>query len=399
MPGDPPLTDGSNGKREPSPPSLAQLAAFFLQLGTFTFGGPAAHLAVMEDQLVRRRGWLTREQFLDLLGAANLIPGPTSTELAVYIGYRVAGVRGLLLAGSCFILPAATMVTAIAWAYVKFGRLPAVNGILYGVQPVVIAIIIQALWRLGRAAVKTPFLALIGATATALSLWGINPIAVIFGAGVLVAMTTATARRFKHPEKSPILPPAIQLPLAAGAAATTAAATVGLWPLFLVFLKIGSVVFGSGYVLLAFLRDDLVTGRHWITESQLFVSIAVGQVTPGPVFTTATFIGYLLMGPSGAAVATAGIFLPAFALVWLTAPIVRRIRQWPAAGAFMDGLNVASTGLIAAVAWQLGVKALVDAKTIIIGAASAIILLLWRVNPTWLILAAAALGIWLGRAV
>ncbi|MDB5296690.1 MAG: chromate transporter, chromate ion transporter family [Phycisphaerales bacterium] len=392
---------------------LKELAALFLKLGTVAFGGPAAHTALMEDEVVRRRQWLTRERFLDLLGATNLIPGPNSTELAIHVGYDRAGLPGLLVAGSCFILPAALIVGAIAWAYVRFGRLPEVAGVLYGVKPVVIAVVAQALWRLGGTAVRTRGLAAVGAGALLASLLGVDELVVLFGAAALVAAAAPVARRRRAGE---LILPAVALPdpgltagtpLAAGpatvagvAGAGAAGAGVGLWPLFLVFLKIGSVLFGSGYVLLAFLRADLVERHHWLTEAQLLDAVAVGQVTPGPVFTTATFVGYLLAGPAGAAVATVGIFLPAFAFVAASAPFVPRLRRSPTAGAFLDGLNVASLALMAAVTLQLGRAALVDPTTVAVAAASAVLLLRYRVNATWLVAGGAVVGLaatWWGR--
>lgn len=383
---------------DPRAKRLREVAAVFLRLGATAFGGPAAHVAIMEDEIVRRRAWVTREKFLDLLGAVNLIPGPNSTEMAIHLGYVRAGVAGLILAGVCFILPAVIIVAAIAWAYVSYGRLPQITGILYGVKPVVVAIIAQALWRLGKSALKTPFLAVMAMLAAAASAFGVNELVVLFAGAAVVALVETVIRK-RTVVSTFALPP---LPLAQATLATTAAATTtaagvtaaGLWPLFLVFLKIGSVLFGSGYVLLAFLRADLVQRLGWLTEAQLLDATAVGQVTPGPVFTTATFIGYLLAGKAGAIVATVGIFLPAFFFVALSAPFVHRMRQSPTAGAFLDGLNVASLALMAVVTVQLGHAALVDWPTIALAAASLAVLLFTRVNSTWLILIGAAAG-WL----
>lgn len=377
---------------------LREVAAVFLRLGATAFGGPAAHVAIMEDEVVRRRAWVTREKFLDLLGAVNLIPGPNSTEMAIHLGYLRAGVAGLILAGVCFILPAVIFVAAIAWAYVSYGRLPQITGILYGVKPVVVAIIAQALWRLGKSALKTPFLAVMAVLAAAASALGVNELVVLFAGAAVVALIETVIRK-RATVTALALPP---LPLAQATLATTAAATTtaagvtaaGLWPLFLAFLKIGSVLFGSGYVLLAFLRADLVQRLGWLTEAQLLDATAVGQVTPGPVFTTATFIGYLLAGKAGAIVATVGIFLPAFFFVALSAPFVHRMRQSPTAGAFLDGLNVTSLALMAVVTVQLGHAALVDWPSIALAAASLAVLLFTRVNSTWLILIGAAAG-WL----
>jgi chromate transporter len=376
---------------------LPELAWLFLRLGLTAFGGPAAHIALMRQECVERRKWLTSEQFLDLLGASNLVPGPSSTELAIHIGFRRAGWLGLLAAGVCFILPAFLLVMAIAWVYVKFGRLPQVMGILYGVKPVVIAIILQALWNLGKTAVKTRFLAAVGVVATGAAFLGVNPLAVLFGAGAIVGCQRWWAEGRKASGGPLLMLLLIIGVLAAGPTllgrAIGNAATPSPTPLFLVFLKLGAVVYGSGYVLLAFLRTELVTRRAWLTAAQLLDSVAVGQVTPGPVFTTATFIGYVLAGPAGAAVATFGIFLPAFVFVAVSGPLVSRIRQSPPAGAFLDGVNVASLGLMAVVTWELGRDALRGPITITLALVSALLLLRYRVNSAWLLLGGAIIGI------
>ena len=364
--------------------SLGELAVFFLRLGVTAFGGPAAHIAMMESMLVRERRWLSREKFLDLLGAANLLPGPTSTELAIYIGYQKAGFAGLLLGGGCFILPAALLTLALAWAYVRLGSLPPAAGVLYGIKPVIIVVIAEALWHLGRTALKTWLLALVGLVATAAALLGANPLAILLAAGAAMVTMRLAQRKRAGPEMF------FGCSLFAGAGAS---ATVGLLPIFLAFAKIGAVVFGSGYVLLAFLRADLVDNFHWLSEAQLLDAIAVGQFTPGPVFTTATFIGYLLAGVPGAIVATLGIFAPAFALVAISGPIIPRLRRSPAAGAFLDGINAAALGLIAAVGWQLGRAALVDVMTVVIAMVSALLLLRFRVNSAWLVLGGALAGL------
>lgn len=384
--------------------SLSELALFFLRLGFTAFGGPAAHIAMMEDELVRRRKWLSREKFLDLLGASNLIPGPSSSELAIHIGYLRGGWAGLVIGGCCFIFPAAILVGVIAWAYVRFGQLPAATAVLYGVKPVVIAVIVQALWGLGRAAVKSSVLAVVGALCVLLSVSQINLILILFGAGTAVALLHSLSRR--QPKKEVPAQLAVgsswrtaQLifarifPWASAASATGIAVVPGMWPLFLVFLRIGSIVFGSGYVLLAFLRADLVAHRAWLTDSQLVDAVAIGQVTPGPVFTTATFIGYLLRGPLGALVATVGIFLPAFILVAASGPLIPLIRRSSTAGAFLDGVNVASLALMAVVSYQLGRSAIVDWLTIVLAIASAALLLRFRVNSAWLVLGGAVIGI------
>jgi chromate transporter len=369
----------------PSPTPLRDIASVFLKLGTTAFGGPAAHIAMMDEEVVARRRWLTREQFLDYLGAVNLIPGPNSTELAIHIGHARAGWWGLLVAGVAFIVPAFLIVSAIAWGYVRYGSLPDAAGILYGVKPVVVAVVAQALVGLARTAVRSPRLAAIALGAAFAALAGMHELAVLLAAGILAAVTGAAARAR-----------ALLVSLLAGSSAAVAAASasppVALGPLFLVFAKAGAVLFGSGYVLLAFLRADLVERLGWLTEAQLLDAIAVGQVTPGPVFTTATFIGYLLAGPTGAVVATVGIFLPAFFFVAVSGPLVPRLRASRLAGAVLDGVTVASLALMAVVTLQLARAALVDVTTWAIAAGSLAAMLWLRVNSAWLMLAAAALG-------
>jgi len=361
--------------------SLSELAGLFLKFGTIAFGGPAAHIAMMEDEVVRRRRWLTRDQFLDYVGATNLIPGPNSTELAIHIGHARAGWPGLIVAGACFILPASLIVTAIAWAYERFGALPAVGGVLYGVKPVVIAVVVQALWGLGRAAVKTLTLVALGLAALGAAALGVHELLVLFVAGAGMALIRRGPRGAA---------PALVGFVPAGLAA--AATPFGLWSLFGIFVKIGAVLFGSGYVLLAFLRADLVERLGWLSERQLLDAVAVGQVTPGPVFTTATFIGYVLGGGAGAAVATVGIFLPAFVFVALSGPVVPRLRRSPTAAAVLDGVNVASLALMAVVSWQLGQAALVDPLTVVLAAVSAVLLVRYRVNSAWLVVGGALVG-------
>jgi chromate transporter len=365
----------------------AALAVTFLRLGLTAFGGPAAHIALMEQEFVRRRRWLTAHDFLDLVGAASLIPGPSSTEVAIYIGYRRAGLVGLALAGTCFILPAALIVSGLAWAYVHYGQLPTASGLLRGVEPVVVAIIAQALWTFGRTAIKTPLLAALGLSSFVLDVLGVSPLVLLAIAGA-VGMA---ARAKRSPDLRAAIVPA--LPWAAGAVGTAMSASPSLTSLFLVFLKAGSVVFGSGYVLLAFLRGDLVDRLRWLTEAQLVDAVAVGQVTPGPVFTTATFIGYVLHGAAGAFVATVGIFLPSFILVAVTAPFIPRLRRSRIASGFLDGVNVASLGLMAAVSIQLARTAVVDALSAAIALVSLALLVRFRINSTWLIAGGALIGI------
>jgi len=369
--------------------SLWTLGLLFLRLGTTAFGGPAAHIAMMEDEVVRRRRWLTHDEFLDLLGATNLIPGPNSTELAIHIGHRQAGWPGLLVAGISFIVPAVLIVTAFAWAYVRYGSLPQVAGVLYGVKPVIIAVVLQALWSLGRTAIKNKLLALVALAAVVLTFLRVHELVVLFGAGAIVGLIRLIARQIRS-GRNLMSASSVLLFLQASAAP---AAPFGLWPLFLFFVKVGAVLYGSGYVLLAFIRADLVERWHWLTETQLLDAIAVGQVTPGPVFTTATFIGYVLGGTQGALVATLGIFLPAFFFVGLSGPLVPRIRKSPTAGAFLDGVNAAALALMLVVTYELGRAALVDLKTIMLAVISAVILFRFRVNSAWLVLGGAIIGL------
>ena len=366
---------------------LADLARVFLKLGTISFGGPAAHIAMMEDEVVVRRGWLTREEFLDYVGATNLIPGPNSTELAIHVGHARAGWPGLLVAGAAFILPAACIVFFLAWGYVRFGALPSVVQAFAGVKPVVIAIVVQALWRLARTAVRSTTLAVIGALAIVATLAGVNELLVLAGGGL-----SAVALSMKR-SSGLDLPRSLLVFSALQAVAVPSAAAIGLWPLFGVFLKIGSVLFGSGYVLLAFLRADLVDRLHWITQQQLLDAVAVGQITPGPVFTTATFVGYLVAGGRGAVVATIGIFLPAFFFVAVSGPLVPRIRRSPIAGAALDGINVASLALMSVVTWVLARSAVVDLPTALLAIVSAILLFRYRMNAAWIVAGGALAGI------
>ena len=374
---------------------LRELAALFLKLGTIAFGGPAAHIAMMEEEVVRRRRWLSREDFLDLVGAVNLIPGPNSTELAIHIGHRRAGWKGLLVAGICFIVPAFVLVFAIAWGYVRFGRLPQAQSFLYGVKPVIIAVVVQALWGLGRSAVKNARLGVLGFIALAAVMLGAHELLVLFAIGAAAMAFEVIAAKRPSRLSALLIPPGL---FSLAGASVTGGAGVQAGTLFLVFLKVGSVLFGSGYVLLAFLRADLVERLGWMTEAQLLDAVAVGQVTPGPVFTTATFIGYLLAGPSGAVLATVGIFAPAFAFVALSGPLVPWLRKTREAGAFLDGINVASLALMAAVTWQLGRAALSDGWAIGLAALSAVVLLRYRVNSAWLVLGGAATGLLLRLA-
>ena len=369
---------------------LVELALVFLKLGTIAFGGPAAHIAMARQEIVERRRWLTESEFLDRVGAANLIPGPSSTELVIHIGHRRAGWPGLIVAGCCFILPAAISVGVLAWMYVRFGSLPAVAGLLYGVKPVVIAVILQALWSFSRTAIRSRWLALVGAVAAGLALVPLHPLLVLIAGGALAGTRNLLARAQATGKSAAAFMLSFGSKAVGGAAVATA---VGVVPIFTSFVKIGSVLFGSGYVLLAFLRAEFVERRGWLTSQQLLDAVAVGQITPGPVFTTATFIGYILHGPAGAFAATLGIFLPAFVFVAASAPLIPLLRRSAFAGAVLDGINVAALALMAIVTWQLGAAALVDWLTVLIALVAAVLLFRWRINSAWLILASAVLGV------
>ncbi len=384
---------------------LRELAVLFLRLGTTAFGGPTAHIAMMEEEVVVRRQWLSRQGFLDLVSASNLIPGPNSTELAIHIGWQRARWTGLVVAGLSFLLPATLLVWGIAVLYVSYGTLPAASGLLAGVKPVVLGIVLVALVRLARSALASKLTRVL-AVVSLLAIWsGLHEL-VVLGACASVAWFDGRFVRGGQPWQRAIL----CLPLAQGARELlTEHAQTSLTALFLVFAKIGSVLFGSGYVLLAFLRSDLVVRLGWLTEAQLLDAVAVGQFTPGPVFTTATFVGYVVAGHAGALVATAGIFLPAFVFVALSAPVLARWRANPDLRRVFDGLNAASLALMAFVTIQLAPNALGLDGSVTTSAANSlpngwralaalmcasVVLLVvrTRVNSAWLVLAGGMIG-------
>jgi len=364
--------------------SLREIAWEFLRLGFVAYGGPAAHIAMMEERFVRRRPWVSRERFLDLVGAVNLLPGPSSTELAIYLGEIRGGPMGLIVAGSCFILPAAVLVVALAWAYGSYGTVPQVAGLLFGIKPVVVALVAQAVWNLAKAALKNTALAVLAAAVIALAFLGMNVLFLLIGAGLLW-MVIREGRRLAHSNVDTAR--VLSVFMAGGVG------PVGIAPLFLYFLKIGAVLFGSGYVLLAVLRADLVVRLHWLTDAQLLDAIAVSQATPGPFFTVATFIGYLLGGWRGAGLATIGMFLPAFVYVGLTAGFLLRLRKSPFASSFLDGVNAAAVALMAYVGWQFARATLLNAPAVLLALASAVLLFRYKVNSAWLVLGGAVAGL------
>lgn len=376
--------------------TVGEVARLMFRLGWTAFGGPAAHTAMLRDEVVTRRKWLPEQEFLDLVGAANLIPGPTSTELVIHTSYQRAGWRGMLAGGSLFILPAVVLVLAFAWLYVEYGTTAQGQWLLYGIKPVIIAVVAQAIWGLGRTAVKGPFLAAIGLLVLAGYLLGFNEIVLLLGGALVVALVRnrnrlrpgrVSASTFAFPPLGALKLPALLAVTAAGAERYSDGR------MFLTFLKIGTVLYGSGYVLLAFLRRDFVERLGWLTEEQLLDAVAVGQFTPGPVFTTATFVGYVAGGFSGALVATIAIFLPAFVFVAISIPVLPRVRKSPWTAAALDGVNVAAIGLMAAVAWEIGRAAIVDVVTVLLALGAAIALIRFKVNSAWLVLAGGIIGI------
>ena len=382
---------------------IGQLLGLFLKLGVTAFGGPAAHIAMMEDEVVTRRGWMTRERFLDLIGATNLIPGPNSTEMALHIGFVRGGIVGLVVAGISFILPAALLTLGCAWVYDRFQTVPQAEALLYGIKPAVIAVILSAVWRLGKTAAKGPFLIGIGFLVMVLVLFGINEIIALLGGGIVGILWQLGSRLGKGKTLLGFAWfPSSQLALAV---TTASSSSVTLPSLGLFFLKIGCVLFGSGYILVAYLQGGLVEQYQWLTQQQLLDAVAIGQFTPGPVLTTATFIGYVLAGPSGALVATLGIFGPSFLFVLATNPLIPRLRQSAVAGAFLDAVNASAIGLMTAVTIELARHTLIDweAKQIdwgagLIALVSAAVLFRYKVNSAWLVLGGAAIG-WLLKTV
>jgi len=365
---------------------LRELAQLFLKLGSVAFGGPAAHIAMMQDEVVDRRGWFSRQRFLDLVGATNLIPGPNSTELAIHIGYERAGWAGLLVAGSSFIVPAMLIVMAFAWAYVEYGSTPAGEALLYGVQPVVIAIVAHALAKLAPTAARDWLLRGIGVASIALFLAGTNELLILFGLGLLVMLVRNAARL-----GSGAAPMLLPTPLILWA--QDAGVPVTLERLFFTFLKIGAVLYGGGYVILAFLQNDFVDRLGWLTQQQLIDAVSVGQVTPGPVFTTATFIGYVLKGVPGALLATLAIFLPSFIFVPFSHRYIERMRASRWFSGLLDGVNAAAVGLMAGVTIELAREAIIDVTTVVVAVVALLLLAVVRVNSAWLILAGGAIGL------
>lgn len=389
---------GEDGEPRREPGRLGELARLFLKLGVIAFGGPAAHIAMLEDEVVTRRKWIGRQHFLDLIGATNLIPGPNSTEMTMHVGYERAGWAGLVTAGSCFIGPAVVITGVLGWLYVQYGSLPAVEPFLYGIKPAVIAVILGAIWRLARPAVKDWRFAVLGLGVAVALLLGLGEIQGLLLGGVLGMLWFRVGRGEDSGTAGRYLPILFLRDGAsagvqgAGAAAMGAAAAVSLPKIFLFFLKVGSVLYGSGYVLVAFLEGGLVSDYGWLTRAQLLDAIAIGQLTPGPVLSTATFIGYVLDGVPGAAAATVGIFLPSFFFVLLLNPLIPRLRESAWLSAFLDAVNVSALALMVAVTIQLGVAVLVSWPAWVIALAAGVLVVRFRTNAVWLVLGGAVVG-------
>ena len=371
--------------------SLLEVCLVFLRLGTLSFGGPAAHIAMMENEFVQKRQWLERGKFLELVGASNLIPGPTSTELAIYIGYLKAGWPGLIGAGVFFILPAMLIVLFLAHIYVLYGELPQVSFALYGVKPVIVAIIAQAIWNLGKTAVKDVPSGLIGGMALGLSFFVVNPLFLLMLSGVAMIAIKRAHKIKMNVFLAPVL--AFVDVTKSEAVQAAAGAKLSLAALFVTFFKIGAVLYGSGYVLLAFLWTDFVQNYQVLTSQQLLDAVAIGQVTPGPVFTTATFIGYVIAGIPGAIVATIAIFLPSFVFVPVISIFLSKIKNSAIASDFLAGVIVASLALMASVTWTLAMSSVIDWLTALLAMLSCIAIFKYRVNTTWLIFGGGAIGI------
>ena len=391
--------------------SVSSIILVFLKISFTAFGGHAAHLAMMEEEVVRKRKWISHEEFLDIISAANLIPGPNSTETALHIGYSLASWQGFFAAGLSFITPTIIIVTGVAMAYVKYGMLPATENILFWIKPVIMAVISLAIYRFSKTAVKNKLLLLMLLLACLASVFKITEIAVILAVGVvvmfinlaqqgtslkkipgdfLIKLKKLIAKIFSRDKFNSFAPSSFLLDPIIQASSCTV--SCDLPAIFLFFFKISAIIFGSGYVLYAFLYNDLVVNYQWISQAQLIDAIAIGQFTPGPVFTAATFIGYLLAGVPGALIASVGVFLPAFIYVAITSPFLSQMRQSKSLSFFLDGVNVASLALMIVVCFNLANAMLTNSLAISIFVVSLGILWRFKVNSAWLILVAAVLG-------
>jgi len=370
---------------------LASVVLLGLRLGTTSFGGPAAHIAMLRNEVVRNQAWVSEEEFLDLLGASNLIPGPTSSEMVMHVGMTRAGTPGLVFGGLAFLLPAAFISGGLAWLYQQSGNLPAFDHVLYGIKPVVIAVIIQAVWGLGKTALKGWWTAGLAAVALALAFTPVSDILILLGCGVVAALARGVIQRRGRTFGIAGAWIAGLMPLAAATGVPYSS-----WQLFWSFLKIGATLFGSGYVLFAFMQQEFVDRLGWLSQQELLDAIAVGQFTPGPVFSSATFAGYLMGGWGGAALATVAIFLPAFVLVAITHRHVGALRSNPWSSGFLTGVNAAAVALMASVLVATGRDGIVDAPTLLLALGASVLLIRWRVNSALLIVTGAAIGLLLG---
>ena len=367
--------------------SVKEVALVFFKLGLIAFGGPAAHIAMMEEEVVNKRKWITRQHFLDLVGATNLIPGPNSTEMAIHCGHERAGIAGLVVAGVSFIFPAVVLTGFLAHLYVEYGSVPEVTPFLLGIKPAVIAIILSAIYKLGKTALKNIQLAILGLIVIVASLVGVNEIIAILGAGIMGMLWFSIERSFK--------PEGLHSLFLVSLFSTTPvlANQISTVKLFGVFLKVGAVLFGSGYVLVAYLDGELIEKLGWLTRQQLLDAIAIGQFTPGPVLSTATFIGYQIQGLWGALAATTGIFLPSFLFVLLLNPMVPKLRSSPLAAGFLDSVNIAAVGIMTAVTFALGKSVLVDWRSwVILVVSVGITFGVKKANALWIVLGGGILG-------
>lgn len=368
---------------------LFEITISFLKLGLTAFGGPAAAMAMMRQEFVSKRKWLDEDEFLDYMGISNLIPGPNATELAMHIGYKHAGWVGLISAGVCYILPAMIIVLIFAWAYVHFRSLPSLEAVLYGIKPVVVAILMSALWFMLKPRMKLSLGLGITAIVLVAYLLGLGPLPLLLGGGALMGIWNLIASKDRFPPSTGSLLSILLFKFDI----QTFPETFSLARLFWVFIKAGSLMYGSGYVLLAFIENDLVKKFGWLTRSQLIDAIAVGQITPGPLSTTATFVGYITSGVPGALLATFAIFLPGFIFVLITRPFLSQLRTSALGGGFLDGVIYASLGLWAGVTWEITRDALIDPLTVGISAISLFLLMIYNLNTSWLILGGAFTGL------
>ena len=377
---------------------LKEIALLFLKLGFIAFGGPAAHIAMMEDEVVTKRKWMSRQHFLDLVGATNLIPGPNSTEMAIHCGFHHAGFAGLIVAGICFIGPAAILTGFLAYFYVAYGNIPEIEPFFFGIKPAVIIIILSAVYKLGQKALKTFLLGLIGTAVLIASLLGMNEVFAILSGGIVGMLIIYFKNRIKGNSLNSLIPLfsnlKLKLPLASFLAFTsTTISSISLLKLFLIFLKIGAILFGSGYVLVAYLDGELVKNLGWLTADQLIDAIAIGQFTPGPVLSTATFIGYQIKGFGGAVVATLGIFLPSFFFVAILNPIIPKLRQSKLAAGFLDAVNISAVSIMISATIHLSKQVLVDWKSILIAVVSGFMVFKFKqINAAYIVLGSGIFG-------